>query len=380
MRFFQGGLEEWNAMIARLPNPHLLQTWEWAQVKRAYGWEPIPLIWNDASQAATAVYAAAMVLKRQILRRAFAARLSILYVPKGPLLDWSQEGCRKAVLSDLQRLAKSHGAVFLKLDPDVVVGTGIPGERGAAESAAGRSVETELRQMGWSFAADQIQFKNTVLIDLKQPEEEILARMGQKTRYNIRLATKKGVAVRDAGVGDLSLLYRMYAETSDRDGFVIRGEAYYRRVWTTFMENGARNGDPAAEALIAEVEGQPVAALWVFRFARRAYYLYGMSRQAHREKMPNHLLQWEAIRRARARGCEVYDLWGAPNVFDATDSMWGVFRFKQGLGGEIVRTLGAWDYPARPFWYKTYTGIVPRLLDVMRRQGRERTRRDLAVT
>jgi len=93
--------------------------------------------------------------------------------------------------------------------------------------------------------------------------------------------------------------------------------------------------------------------------------------------MPNYLLQWEAMKRAKVRGCSLYDLWGAPDEFNEADSMWGVFRFKEGLGGEVVRTLGAWDYPARAFWYWTYTRIIPRVLDVMRRRGRARTERAL---
>lgn len=379
MQSFEGSLSEWNALIARLPNPHILQTWEWAQVKAAYGWQPMPLTWNDPSHAGKTVVAAAMVLKKQIIRRAFAAWLSILYVPKGPLLDWADAGLRDRVLGDLQRLAKREQAIFLKLDPDIVVGTGVPGESGASEVEAGTKIEAELRRRGWVFASDQIQFRNTVLLDLTQPEAELLRRMGQKMRYNIRLAAKKGVAVRAGRAEDLPLLYKMYAETSARDGFVIREEGYYRKVWSTFMENERGGKEPSATALIAEVKGEPVAALFLFHFSRRAYYLYGMSRQVHREKMPNHLLQWEAIRRAKGRGCQVYDLWGAPDAFKVHDPMWGVFRFKQGLGGEVVRTLGAWDYPASGFWYRTYTGVIPRVLELMRRRGREKTQRDLAA-
>ena len=188
--------------------------------------------------------------------------------------------------------------------------------------------------------------------------------MKPKTRYNIRLAERKGVTVRPAGLEDLETLYRMYAETSVRDGFVIRERGYYLAVWQEFMQAGL------AEPLIADVEGEPVAAVVVFRFAGRAYYLHGMSRELHRERMPNHLLQWEAMRRARAAGCRVYDLWGAPETFDEADSMWGVFRFKEGLGGLVVRTLGAWDFPASPWLYRLYTRILPRLLDLMRRRGR----------
>jgi lipid II:glycine glycyltransferase (peptidoglycan interpeptide bridge formation enzyme) len=93
--------------------------------------------------------------------------------------------------------------------------------------------------------------------------------------------------------------------------------------------------------------------------------------------MPNHLLQWEAMRRAKSAGCTVYDLWGAPDEFDESDAMWGVFRFKEGLGGEVVRTLGAWDNPVSPVLYRLYTQIIPKVLDVMRAHGRARTRQNV---
>jgi lipid II:glycine glycyltransferase (peptidoglycan interpeptide bridge formation enzyme) len=122
------------------------------------------------------------------------------------------------------------------------------------------------------------------------------------------------------------------------------------------------------------VEGEPVAAIFVFTFAGRAYYVYGMSTAQHRNKMPTYLLQWEAIKRAKSQNCTVYDLWGAPETFDESDSMWGVFRFKRGLGGEVVRTLGAWDYAPNPLWYGIYTKAIPRVLDVMRKRGKKRIR------
>jgi lipid II:glycine glycyltransferase (peptidoglycan interpeptide bridge formation enzyme) len=226
---------------------------------------------------------------------------------------------------------------------------------------------------GWRESADQIQFRNTVLLDLTPSEEELLARMKQKTRYNIRLAQKKGVVVRTGTLNDLPMLYKMYAETSVRDGFVIRDEGYYQTVWSLFLNSS----EPSGEPLIAEVDDEAVAAIFVFYFASRAYYVYGMSRNAHREKMPNYLLQWEAIKRAKVRGCTLYDLWGAPEVFDESDSLWGVYRFKEGLGGKVVRTLGAWDFTPNPLWYKLYSDVMPRVLDVMRARGRAKTRQAL---
>jgi lipid II:glycine glycyltransferase (peptidoglycan interpeptide bridge formation enzyme) len=127
------------------------------------------------------------------------------------------------------------------------------------------------------------------------------------------------------------------------------------------------------EPLIAEVDSEPIAGVVIFRFAGRSWFLFGMSINAHREKMPNYLLQWEAMSRSKERGCKVYDMWGAPDVFDESDPMWGVFRFKDGFGGEVVRHIGAWDKPVRPTLYRIYTRLLPRLLDVMRRRGMTRT-------
>jgi lipid II:glycine glycyltransferase (peptidoglycan interpeptide bridge formation enzyme) len=262
------------------------------------------------------------------------------------------------------------------MDPDVCLGEGIPGELGSKVDLLGQVIATDLEERGWHFSDEQIQFRNTVLIDLTPSVEGLLGRMKQKTRYNIRLAERKGVTVRVATPADWGLLYRMYAETSQRDGFVIRDEGYYRTVWNTFSSNPTTTitSVPTIEPLIAEVAGVPIAAVVIYRFAGKAWYLSGMSVDAHREKMPNYLLQWEAIRRAKEAGCYLYDLWGAPEVFDEKDPLWGVFRFKEGLGGKIIRTLGAWDFPARPTYYRLYTQILPKLLAVMRRKGYERTR------
>jgi peptidoglycan pentaglycine glycine transferase (the first glycine) len=362
MQAFTGQPTEWNSLIAGLPNPHLLQTWEWAQVKAKYGWQPMPFIWESA--------AAAMVLKRVIPVGGFAKRMCVLYIPKGPLMDWNDASLRQRVLDDVQAFAKHQGAIFAKIDPDMVLGTGIPGSEKAVEDNNGKAVMSDLQRRGWLFSSDQIQFRNTVLIDLTPFEDELLVRMKQKMRYNVRLAEKKGVTVHAGTLADLPLLYKMYAETSVRDGFVIRDEDYYQTVWESFM----RTNSPMAEPLIAEVDSQPVAAIFLFYFAGRAYYLYGMSRDEHRERMPNHLLQWEAMRRAKAAGCKIYDLWGAPDEFNENDSLWGVFRFKEGLGGQVVRTLGAWDYTPNPILYRMYSQVIPKVLDVMRARGKARTR------
>jgi peptidoglycan pentaglycine glycine transferase (the first glycine) len=378
MEPFFGTPEAWDELIADLPQPHLLQTWEWAQVKEQYGWKARPMIWRSAAREKFS--AAAMVLERTISPGGFSARLRVLYIPKGPNLDWKDVALRGRVIEDLQGFANREKAIFVKLDPDVKLGVGIPGAVDAKEDQCGHTIQSELKQQGWLFSQDQIQFRNSVLIDLTPSEDEMLARMKQKTRYNIRLAEKKGVMVRSARATELAQLYRMYAETSVRDGFLIRGEDYYLTVWKTFqtgVEKRTSTSVPFSEPLIAEVDGQAVAAISLFYFAGHAYYIYGMSQDAHREKMPNHLLQWEAMRRAKALGCRDYNLWGAPNEFNENDSLWGVFRFKEGLGGYVSRTIGAWDYTPQPVVYKLYTQILPRILGVMRSRGKARTKQSL---
>ncbi len=161
---------DWNTLISHLPNPHFLQTTEWAQVKAKYGWQPLPFVWYEGNE----VVAAVMILKRALPMRGFAARLSVLYAPKGPLMDWENESLRERVLGDLQRFAKKQGAIFLKIDPDVVLGTGIPDEQEIVSAeelprndrTVGEKWQETLTKRGWRYSDDQIQFRNTVLVDL----------------------------------------------------------------------------------------------------------------------------------------------------------------------------------------------------------------------
>lgn len=329
-------------------------------VKARYGWQPMPLAWRVNGE----LRAVALVLERQFKLRGIATGLRIQYVPRGPLLvDWHDSALREVVIGDLLALARGRGALTIKIDPELALGYGAPAEPDARDDPLGLQVQAELSAAGWHFSNEQVQFRNTAVINLDQPQEVLLARMKQKTRYNIRLAERKGVTVRSAIADDFNTLYAMYAHTARRDGFLIREEAYYHTVWDLFVRAGM------IDLLMAEVEGEPVAGLVLVYYGGRAWYLYGMSLDAHRDRMPGYLLQWEAMRRAKAAGCHTYDLWGAPDVFDESDPMWGVYRFKQGLGCQVVRTLGAWDYPVRPALYQAYTRLLPRLLAMMKRKG-----------
>ena len=360
---------DWNAKISHLPGTHILQTAEWGKVKSAYGWEVIQKTWQDDQGS---IAGAAQILLRKVRIAGLSVPFCVLYVPRGPMLNWKDQELVSRVLYELEQLARKEHALQVKIDPQIILGRGIPGDVGVYETPAPSCLTGILQKREWKFSSEQIQFKNTVFIELEGDEESLLAKMKQKTRYNIRLAQKKGVTVRQAGRSDLPVLFKMYAETSLRDGFTIRSAEYYYEVWITFMDKGMAHG------LLAEVEGEPVAGLMLFHFAGKAWYLYGMSSDRHREKMPNYLLQWEAIHLAKQLGCSVYDLWGAPDVFDETDPMWGVYRFKEGLGGEVICTSGAWDFTPYPFLYKVYNKVIPAVMAVLRRSGKHKTESQLA--
>lgn len=376
--------EVWNELITHLPNRHILQTWEWGDVKSRYTWKPEHLVWvQQGSDIQLKLFdphndyrlsnlkAAALVLNRSIKLMGYTIKVS--YVPKGPILDWDDRKLRQKVLQDLIQRSRKDGTLFIKIDPDVEMGYGLAGQEAVTDCPMGSEIQNEMSQSGWRLSLEQIQFRNTVILDIKKSEEELLAGMKQKTRYNIRLAQRKGVRIRNGSKADFSILYKMYAETSVRDGFVIRNREYYEDVWRTFLDNNF------AEILIAHVDDEPVAGLILFSFAGKSWYLYGMSRQIHREKMPNYLLQWEAIRRSKNNGSLVYDMWGAPDRYSEDDSMWGVYKFKEGLGGTVVRHIGAWDFPIKTGLYSFYTQLLPQILGLMRRRGQDRTRQQVGL-
>ncbi len=335
---------QWDAAVAQLPAAHALQSWAWGEFKNRWGWTPTRHLWFDGA----APVAAAQILARRIPRTPW----QFLYVAKGPALDYANAALAGPVLADLARYARQTGAIFIKIDPDVPLQYGEPGQQ--PPQATGQTVLQVLANGGWQFSPEQIQFKNTVRLDLAGTPDEWLARMKPKWRYNIRYAERQGVQIRAGGVADLPAFYRMYAETAARDGFLIRPEAYYRDVWSLFIQN------QQAHLLLAKVDGQPVAGLVLFVFGRRAWYLYGASTGQQRQLMPNHLLQFAAMQQAGALGCTYYDMWGAPAEFNENDSMWGVYRFKQGFGGQTVLGLGAFDFAARPALYRLFTRAMPR--------------------
>ena len=350
----------WNDALATLPTAHILQSWEWGAFKQATtGWIPERYVYKEADT----ILAAASLLTRRV------GPFAVMYVPKGPALDYANVALRDSVIDHLQRLANQRRAIWLKIDPDLPIATGIPQDEAADDdypdvaNVVGQTLITDLSQHGWRFSSSQVQFRNTLTLDLTQSEADLLADMNQSTRRKIRKAEKAGVIVREADLrgDDMQVLYDLYTTTGERQGFLIRPIDYYQTAWQTFTAAGL------GQAFITEHEGVPLSGAVLFHFGRKAWYFYGMSGAAGRELQPNYLLQWTAIRWAKSQGFPIYDWWGAPDHFTEDDPMWGVYRFKRGFGGQVVRHIGAWDYVPNPALYWLYENAMPSIMNLWRR-------------
>ncbi len=265
-----------------------------------------------------------LVAGAQVLyRRLFP--VSMGYVPKGPVLVEDTPALAEALWRAVRVQSRRMGALALKVEPEW------------RDDDATR--HAWLVQQGFSPSADCIQPRRTIIVDLTQGEDEILARMKQKWRYNIRLSERKGVEVRVGGEQEVPAFHALMQVTGARDAFGIHTEDYYRRAWALFAP------DDRVRLLLASYEGGLLAGLMAFAFNGQAWYMYGASSDEHRALMPNHQLQWRAMQWARARGCTQYDLWGITDVDpdSASAELGGVQRFKEGFGGEVVRYVGAYD-------------------------------------
>lgn len=217
----------------------------------------------------------------------------------------------------------------------------------------------ELSTVGLRKAGVDIQPPDTVVLSLEPSEEELLAGMKQKTRYNIRLADKRNVEVRlEEPHKALSAWYELYRVTSVRDRIAIHSYEYYRSLFDLACEAtaGGRESSGSPEFLLyhAYHEGELLAGIVVARFAGAAYYLYGASSNEKRNLMPAYALQWQAIRDARESGCRSYDFFGIPPAQEPDHPMHGLYRFKVGFGGDIIRRPGAWDLPLSRGGYAIY--------------------------
>jgi lipid II:glycine glycyltransferase (peptidoglycan interpeptide bridge formation enzyme) len=244
---------------------------------------------------------------------------------------WIQKG--PALISNFEfRISNlPKGTIFIRLEPSVLTETEI------------KKARLRLVTKG-SLLSGQASPKATRVLDISKTEEEILAQMKPKARYNIRLAEKKGVEVKRLDNEDI--LYDLLKKTATRDkGYSPHEKSYY----TKMVKDLAKND--VAHVFVAEHEGDFLAAILVSFFGEVSTYLHGGFNEQKRNLMAPYLCQWEAIRYAKSKGCKIYDFWGVAETDDPNDSWAGISRFKEGFGGEKVVFSGSYDLVINSFWY-----------------------------
>ena len=305
---------------------HLLQTTKWGKLKGKFGWESVRIVEGTAGVQ--------ILFKRQPF-------FTIAYIPKGPVGDgWD------TLIPLIHQECRRKRAITLLIEPDLWEG------RHSHEVYP----YLEFQQSGrFQKAFQAIQPRRTLVIDLKQTDTQLLAAMKQKTRYNIRLAEKKGIQVHQSS--DMAGFSNLMQVTGSRDNFPVHHPSYYDTAYKLFEPDGA------CALFLAELHGEPLAGLMVFKHGNRAWYLFGASSDHHRDLMPAYLLQWTAILWAKNKGCSSYDLWGVPdqdeidleaNFTRREDGLWGVYRFKRGFGGELKRTVDPIEFDYLPLVCKFY--------------------------
>ena len=313
--------KQWKEFCAAHPEHSLLQDAEWGELKSGFGWTPAYVVSGNAG---------AMVLFRSL-----PAGLKIGYIPRGPVgRDF------EALWPEIHALCRKNHAVFLRIEPDFW-------QDNAEASGLERTMD------GFVPAFATVQPPRTIMVSLDGSEEDWLARMNQKTRYNIRLSQKKDLTVEESE--DVSVFHQLMEVTGSRDAFGVHSEAYYRKCLECFSEG------KKGRIILVRYQGKPLSALMLFTEGRRGYYLYGASSNEERNRMPNYLAQWTAMKLCKEAGCTEYDLWGIPDEDEAVleaqfqerhDGLWQVYRFKRGFGGEVMRAMGSFDYVYMPLLYK----------------------------
>ncbi|HLY30040.1 MAG TPA: peptidoglycan bridge formation glycyltransferase FemA/FemB family protein [Ktedonobacterales bacterium] len=358
---------QWNAFIESQPTGNITQTFEWAELTSRLDCQTLRLgAIAEATDTPDYEEGALCGALLAIVEQAPILRWPYLYAPRGPVVADPNGPAMAALLVCAQVEAKRVGAFMLKVEPNVPDGDAL--------------WLTALARLGFTINPFASHPRRSWTLDIRPDEASLLANMKEKWRYNIRLAGRKGVVVREANptdeavfTADLATFYMLYKETADRDGIFIHQQHHYDDFVRLF---GARD---AAALLIAEYEGTPIAALIVARCGKVATYMFGASSNRERNRMPNHLLQWTAIRWAKAHGCELYDFRAIAEVLEPGEDMYSLYTYKQGFGGESLLTLATHDKVYQPaiYWAYRQTLSVKRAL-VRRRIAREHQQRDQA--
>jgi lipid II:glycine glycyltransferase (peptidoglycan interpeptide bridge formation enzyme) len=330
----------WDELIIANPDGgHILQTRAWGEFKRSWGWRPTYWIAQAGGRDVAVLF----------LRRPVPGFGDVWYAPKGPGI--TDPSALIEVLSDRESM---KAAFLVKVEPEI-------------EDT--RATARDWRDAGLRKARNDVQMSRaTIIVDLDREEDELLASFKSKTRYNIRLAARRGVEVAPVEMTDANIatMYSLMAATGERAGFFLRSERYFRGYWELQAASGQ------AQLFFASWQGQVLAGLFATFLGSHGWYKDGGSIKDHSELMAPHLLQWEVMRWLRQRGVRSYDLVAVPPAAELNDRhpLFGLYRFKSGFSEHITEFMGTWDLPLRPRAYQMWERWGERTVQTVNRRLR----------
>lgn len=326
--------DEWNAFVCHHARAHILQLSHWGQLKSDYGWQADRIALTDGEK----IIAGAQILFRDLP----VVPATLAYIPYGALV--TDDSQWKDLWAAIHDCARDHRAAWLRWEPGLYPNTTMP----------------DFHQWGFKVSPQTIQPPNTILLAIDRDDDAIMKPMNQSTRRKIRKSLKNDIHYYEAAPDDVSHFTRMMQVTGDRNDFGVHTPDYYQRAYDLLVPDHA-------VLILAEHDGDHLAGLFVTAAGDTAQYLYGASASKKRKLMASYGVQWQAIQWARQRGCRYYDMWGIPDedeetleaqFRDRTDGMWGVYGFKRGFGGQIIRAAGAWDTVYNPLIYQSYQMVL----------------------
>ncbi len=327
-------IDQWDQLVQANPDGgHIYQSSEWSRVKTFGDWESLFCVYEAAA------YSVAFVL----LRKPALMLGNIYYCSKGPgffaNLKANQDDTShfEEFLLDLHKfISKTDSkAILVKIEPELEEG------------------ELDLSKLGLVKSKADLQFKATIIVDISEPEEEIINSFKQKTRYNIRLAERKGVVVEHRPLNDdgVDLMYELMQATQARAGFFLRQKIYFANYWQALYDAGM------AQFLVATHEGDVLGGVVATLFGTKSYYKDGGSFETKRNLMAPYLLQWEAMKWAKSKGATVYDMVAVPPKSELENEehmQHGLYLFKRGFNEEVTEFVGCYDLPIHPNKFKIW--------------------------
>ncbi len=314
---------EYEAFVQSCPKCNFSQSTMWAKVKTDWDFEAVIVRDKNGNIEGTIAV---------LIRFVPVFKAKMLYSPRGPVCDIHNADVMKRLFDGVNAIAKKHKAYIFKIDPDV--------KSDDTEFAnICKNLGLTMPSQSKNFEGIQPRYVFRLYLDGRN-EEELLASFHQKTRYNIRVALKKGVEVKIEDTSKVEEFYNIMLETGIRDNFVIRNAAYFKRLLESLGDH--------ARLYMAYLDGRAIAGTIAIHYGDKVWYLYGASSDSYRNVMPNYLLQYEMIKWAVEKNCRVYDFRGVSGDISEDNPLYGLYRFKKGFNGEFTEFIGEMSIIYRP--------------------------------